>query len=328
MLWSSVIMVAAAMLPFFWRDIAALYVVSAVVGITFNVFFIAYQPLIGQYGRPQDRARNFSLASIGMSVSSFIAPLVTGFAIDGVGYAETFLLASLLPLIPCAFIWTGKLSFPPRHVQAGGHGSAVVVEASPPKPRGSAMDLLRQRGLRRIYSQSLLTQVTWNLFNFLMPLYCLEIGLNASSIGLVMASYALASIASRLLATPLLRAFTPWQLLIVSGVVTGACFVGFALVDSFAPLVVLCFCMGMGFGMANPMAQSLLFDAAPPDRVGEVVGLRVMMGNSMQTAVPLVSGAIGAALGMGPIFWALALLQFYACHAARGQWRRKSTAIS
>src|SRR5262249_55864336 len=151
----------------------------AVVGITFNVFFIAYQPLVGQYGRPEDRARNFSLASIGMSVSSFISPLVTGFAIDGVGYAETFLLAALLPLIPLACIWAGQVSFPAsqgadhrKSDDSAGTTASAAASSTSGAAKGGALQLLRNRGLRRIYSQSLLTQITWNLFNFLMPLYC------------------------------------------------------------------------------------------------------------------------------------------------------------
>lgn len=315
MLLASAAMVAGAALAFVWRDLAALYVVSAVVGTMFNVFFVAYQPLIGQYGRPEDRVRNFSIASVGISISSFIAPLVTGFAIDHAGYAETFLLAAALPLIPLAVIGLGKLQFP-----------AVAKRQTRPA-RDSAdsgvFQLLRHRDLRRIYSLSLLSNVTWNLFSFLMPLYCLELGLNAFSIGLVLGSYALASVVSRVLVGPLSRWFTPWQLLIVSACVGGICFVGFALVHTFALLLAFSFLLGLGFGLANPMSQALLYEAAPADRIGEVMGLRIMMGNGMQTVVPLVSGAIGAAFGMGPIFWALAATQFFTAYAVRAQWRRR-----
>jgi len=316
MLWASAAMVAGAALAFVWRDLAALYVVSAVVGTLFNVFFIAYQPLLGRYGRSEDRIRNFSVGSTALSVSTFIAPLVTGFSIDHIGYAETFLLLSLLPLIPIAVIAMNKLPFPPVAPRP-----PAVAEGA---PQGGVLQLLRNRELRRIYAYALIANVTWNLFSFLMPLYCLQLRLNASSIGLVLGSYAVASIVSRATALPLSRVFAPWQLLIVSGCIAGACFVAFTLVNSFALLAAFSFVLGLGLGVANPMSQSLMYDAAPPSRVGEVMGLRITMGNTMQTIVPLASGAIGATLGMAPIFWALAVTQFSASWAIRHLWRRRA----
>lgn len=315
MLAASASMVAGAGLAFVWRDLAALYVVSAVVGTLFNVYFIAYQPLIGLYGKPAERVRNFGIASVGISISSFTAPLLTGFSIDHLGHAETFLLVAALPLIPLVVIGAGKLPFPsaPRHQDRG--------DSSPGK--GGVWRLLQHRELRRIYSISLLSNITWNLFSFLIPLYCIEIGLSASSIGLVVGSYALASIASRALIAPLSRLLAPWQSLIVSGCIAALCFAGFALARTFEAVAILSFCLGLGLGMSTPTSQALLYDTAPPGRIGEVMGLRILMGNGVQTAVPLLSGAIGAALGMGPIFWALAATQVAAVWSIRRQWRRR-----
>ena len=78
----------------------------------------------------------------------------------------------------------------------------------------------------------------------------------------------------------------------------------------------------MGLGLSGPLSLSLLHDASPPDRIGEVVGLRVMLMNSSQTAVPLFAGAIGAALGVAPVFWVLAAALLAGSYAIRHQWRR------
>lgn len=316
MLIGSAAMVAGSALAFFWRELAALYVVSAVVGTLFNVYFIAYQPLIGKYGRPEDRIRNFGISSTAISVSTLVAPLLAGFSIDGVGYAETFLLASLLPVIPLIVIGTNKLQLPiaakaKEDLPAGG------------EKRASTLRLLRHPSLRRIYAYSLIANVTWNLFSFLIPLYCLQAGLSATNVGIVLGSYAAASITSRAMVAPLSRLFSPWQLLILSGCVAGGCFIGFSLVASMLALAAVSFVLGLGLGLANPTSQALLYDASPVDRVGEVMGLRILMGNTVHTIVPLVSGAIGAAFGFGPIFWALAAVQFSASWAVRHLWRQK-----
>jgi hypothetical protein len=53
--------------------------------------------------------------------------------------------------------------------------------------------------------------------------------------------------------------------------------------------------------------MSLLYEASPPGRQGEAVGVRTTMLNASHTAIPLASGAVSSAVGMSPAFWLLAL---------------------
>ena len=79
--------------------------------------------------------------------------------------------------------------------------------------------------------------------------------------------------------------------------------------------------LGLGLGVGAPISMALIYEASPPDRIGEVLGLRLSLINAMQTVVPLTAGAIGAALGVGPVFWTLAALMVIGAWAARRQWR-------
>jgi hypothetical protein len=54
------------------------------------------------------------------------------------------------------------------------------------------------------------------------------------------------------------------------------------------------------------MILALLHESAPPGRAGEALGLRTTLINGSQTVMPLIFGAVGAALGMGPVFWTIA----------------------
>jgi hypothetical protein len=54
------------------------------------------------------------------------------------------------------------------------------------------------------------------------------------------------------------------------------------------------------------MIMALLYAASPPGRQGEVVGVRTMMLSTSSTLLPLVFGALGAVLGMTPVFLAMA----------------------
>jgi hypothetical protein len=68
------------------------------------------------------------------------------------------------------------------------------------------------------------------------------------------------------------------------------------------------FLLGTGLGLSQPLVMSLLYGAAPPGRTGEALGLRTTLLTGSQTLIPLASGALGAALGMLPVFWTMALV--------------------
>jgi len=67
------------------------------------------------------------------------------------------------------------------------------------------------------------------------------------------------------------------------------------------------FALGLGLGCAQPVIMSLLYEASPPGRQGEAVGVRTTMINASSTFIPLASGALSVAAGsMAPAFWLLA----------------------
>ena len=315
MLLAMAMMVAGAGLAFVWRDLAALFVVSIVVGTFYNVFFIAQQRLVGEYGRPEDRVENFSRVGLGFSAASFVGPLITGFAIDALGHSIAFALLAMLPAVPFTVIWLNKLAFPEarkRHSKEAGDRTG-----------GSVLQLLRGKNLRRIYGVSVLSASIWNIFLFLMPIYGAQIGLSAATIGVIIGSFSLGTIVVRVLVPLLTRRFTPWQLLIMALVFASISFLGFPAVTGAPMLMLFSFWLGMGLGLSGPLSLSLLHDASPPDRIGEAVGLRVMLMNGSQTAVPLFAGAIGAALGVAPVFWVLAAALLAGSYSVRHQWRRR-----
>jgi MFS family permease len=68
------------------------------------------------------------------------------------------------------------------------------------------------------------------------------------------------------------------------------------------------FLLGLGLGMSQPMAMSIMHNATPPGRMGEAVGIRMTLINMSQFSMPLLFGALGTAVGMTPMFWATALM--------------------
>jgi MFS family permease len=78
--------------------------------------------------------------------------------------------------------------------------------------------------------------------------------------------------------------------------------------ESLPLMMFLSFLLGMGLGVSQPIVLALLHRLAPPDRTGEAVGLRMVLINGTQTLLPGGFGAIGGVLGVGALFWGMALI--------------------
>ena len=305
MLIGSVSLAASALVPYVWPGLEALYVASALIGSSFMMYHVAYQNIVGYIGRPENRPMNFSMVALGFSISGFMGPMIAGFGIDAFGHAATFAALAAFPLLPAAVLGLKVLRFPPPHA----HGA-------PPEPGRTIADLLRHRGLQPIFITSSLLASAWDMFTFAIPIYGSRIGLSASTIGLVLGSFSMATFVIRGLLPAISRRLAAWTLLTVSLATASGTFLLFPLFQQSGFLMALAFMLGLGLGMSQPMVMSLLHNAAPPGRVGEAVGIRMSIVNLSQTSMPLLFGALGTALGMAPVFWATALLlaagSFYA----------------
>ncbi|MFM9970592.1 MAG: MFS transporter, partial [Burkholderiales bacterium] len=81
----------------------------------------------------------------------------------------------------------------------------------------------------------------------------------------------------------------------------------FPMVESVPLLVTLGFILGMGLGVTQPLAMSVLHESAPSGRSGEAVGLRTAVVNLSGTTTPIIYGALGNVVGLLPVFWASAV---------------------
>ncbi|HEX2826648.1 MAG TPA: MFS transporter [Burkholderiales bacterium] len=271
-----------------------LFVVSAFAGSGFMYFHIAVNQAAGLIGVPAERARNFSVLALAFSVSSFLGPMSAGFAIDFVGYTWTFALfaGAVVLMIALLSVWKIEVRRHEPHAHAGG--------------RKHVVDLLRVPTLRRVLVVSGLLSMGWDLFSFVMPIHGRELGLSASTIGLILGAFGAAVFVVRLVMPPIVHRLSEWKMLIGAMLVTGIGLAALPLVRDVTLLVALSFVIGMGLGGAQPMVMALLYNTSPPGRAGEAVGVRTFLLNISQAGMPLMFGAAGAALGMAPVFWTMA----------------------
>ncbi|MCX7141435.1 MAG: MFS transporter [Proteobacteria bacterium] len=293
---ASVALALGTLLPFVWPRLETLYLTSTLIGTGFMVFHVAVNQVVGALGRPEDRAANFSWLALGFSVSGSLGPLMTGFAIDSIGHARTFLLLFLFPLLPLVVLWFNRPALPQAKERKAGTGQRRV------------MDLLRSRELRRVFIASGLLSMGWDLYTFVIPIYGSRIGLSASTIGVIMGTFAIATFAVRLVMPLLVRRVKEWHTITAALLITAGTYSLFPFFTSVPLLMALSFVLGIGLGCAQPMVMALLYNSSPPGRQGEAVGVRTTVMNASHTVLPLAFGALGAALGMGPVFWSMAAL--------------------
>jgi len=280
-------------LPFVFPSLAALYVSCTLVGTAFMLVHIAMNSVFGAYGTPEQRAVNFSWLALGFSISNSIGPLVAGSAIDLLGHAAAMLALASFPAVAGVLVWARRAPLPRPATAGAGKRSGVL-------------ELLRIPQMRNTFIVSLLLAMGWDLYTFLTPLYGARLGLAATTIGLIMSTFAAATFAVRLTMPIFVKRLRQWVVMSSALAVAGAAYLFFPLVSSVALLMVLSFILGLGLGCAQPIIMSLLYEASPPGRQGEAVGLRTSLLNGSHTFIPLASGALSAAAGMAPVFWLLA----------------------
>lgn len=280
----------AALLP----RLEVLFIVSAVVGSGFMLVHICVNQVAGLVGEPADRARNFSLLALAFSTSGFLGPMVSGFAIDLVGHRMTFLLLGVSAAVAILLMLWRPIRLRPVHGAAAAHDRKRVA------------DLFRIRNLRRTFVASAVLSMAWDLFTFVTPIHGTRLGLSASVIGLILGCFGGAIFAVRLLLPLVVHRLGEWPMLIGGMLATGAAMTVFPLLDSVPLLMATAFVLGLAIGGTQPMIMALLYNTAPPGRGGEVVGVRTFLLNLTQSGIPLLFGIVGSAMGMTPVFWAMA----------------------
>jgi MFS family permease len=280
----------ALMLPFLWPSLVTLYFTAALLGISFMAFQLATQTLAGAIAEPAERARNFSLISLGFASANFTGPLLAGFMIDHTGHARTFLVLAM-PLIPAIVLAAlGSRWIPNVHAKSESAGNGMF-------------DLLKIRPLRNPLIASGIISSAWDLYQFFLPIYGRAQGLSATLIGTVLSAFAVAIILVRVVLPFALRRVGEAQLLTYAMFVACAAYCLFPLFHTAWTLAAASFLLGVGCGCGQPLSLTLVYNASPPGRAGEAAGMRITVNQLAHFMVPLLFGGLGSIAGMAAVFF-------------------------
>jgi MFS family permease len=273
---------------------AALVTAALATGGGLAVAAVGIQREAGLMARePSDLKRVFSWIALGPALSNAVAPVVVGLLIDHVGFRAGFVFAALLPVAA----WSLG-----RRVPAAAVAGRLADEGADGRTRG-AWSLLRQAPLRRLLLVNLAMSSCWDAHSFAIPVLGHARGLSASSIGLVLGSFAAAATLVRL-------AISRWAdhldekraLRRAMALATAVCAVYYWLPGA-AGMMLGSALLGLALGSVQPMILAMLHQVTPGDRHGQALGLRMLATNMATIIMPIGFGALAAATGPAAPLW-------------------------
>ncbi len=232
----------------------------------------------------------FSWLGIAPSLSNVIGPVAAGLMIDAGGFRAAYLLLLALPLLT----WWCSRRIPREPVPA-----PRAPDAAPRRAR----ELLAAPGMQRLLGVNWLLSACWDVHAFAVPILGFQRGFSASTIGLILGTFTLAISAVRLLIPLWAHRMQQVRVLRAAMLGTGAVFSLYPLAHSPWVMGGCAVLLGLSLGAVQPMIMSTLHQLTPEGRHGEAIALRSMVMNASSTAMPLVFGAAGTALGAAALFW-------------------------
>jgi MFS family permease len=295
MLLGSLALGCGLVLPYLWRGFPALFMSATLIGTLYIFYTVSAQHLIGAFGSGHRRTRNYATFSLGVALTALLGPTLTGFLIDSVGHQSTYLVLALLPVGPVLFLlfFARRL---PRVAEDGKRGGHRTI------------DLIRDVPLRRAFIAAGIIETGGELYNFYMPIYGHSIGLSASLIGIIIGTYAVAVLMTRLVMSALVKRSSEETVLCGSLALAAAACTLFPLVERVYMLAAISFVLGIGLGCCGPLSMVITYNRAPAGRSGEAMGLRQSFNKFTEVLVPLIFGTVGSAFGIGAAFWMDAVL--------------------
>jgi MFS family permease len=288
----TVISVIGILIPFFWPVYPMLFAAAVVSGLGFILAQVSMQALFGALDSGAARTRNLNLYALAVSTSDLLGPVLAGFSIDHFGHVRTYLHLAVPGTVAVLAVLFLMTRFP--HSTGGSQAERAGQRLG---------DLLRIRDLRRMFLASALVMGGLDLFQLYLPIYTHSLGLSASATGLILGAFAAAAFVTRAGLPLLARRFGEEPSLRYAMFLAAGTFFLIPLFEDAFVLGAVCFVLGLGMGLGQPLTVILTYNYSPPKRHGEGLGMRIAINNSMHVTVPALFGAVGSLLGLAPVFW-------------------------
>lgn len=311
LLWGAVALATGAALPFVLPGLPTLVPAGILIGTGHLMCQVAGQHAVGLSSTDANRASHFGHLASAYSIASFAGPMSVGFAIEAFGHRATFAL--MLGVMACALaLLASRTLHLPDHQPPPAH-----------KPAGSPLELLVDPRIRAILTVAILQSSAWDIYVFVVPLLGTRLGFTPSTIGMILAAFALATLVIRVLMPWLRRHLREWQVLRIALAFAAVGYLLLPFIDRPWMYFAMSVLFGLNLGAGQPNLLALLHLAAPPGRGGEALGLRATIANANQLLLPLSFGPASGLIGMKALFWTFATMLGYGVHVSTREGKKQ-----
>lgn len=272
---------------------------SGVMGLGHLCFVIGAQSIVARQSAPHEQDRNFGHFTIGASLGQLVGPIAAGALIGGHDRAGSSALALLaagaIAAVSCASLWRIEHRTTPK--SRTGQGDRVPVRR-----------ILGARGVPAGIFISLAVLSATDILTAYLPVVGEHRGIAPSVIGLLLSLRAAATIACRLVMTPMLRLLGRTALLTATCLLAGVLCAGIALPVPVWTLAVMLAVLGFCLGVGQPLSMTTVVQAAPDGARSTALALRLTGNRLGQVAAPAAAGLVAGLAGVAAPFVMLGAL--------------------
>ncbi|MFC8516923.1 MFS transporter [Streptomyces sp. NPDC057257] len=272
---------------------------SGVMGLGHLCFVIGSQSLVARQSAPHEQDRNFGHFTIGASLGQLIGPIAAGALIGGPDMAGTSATALLVAGAGAAVAFTSLWRIEDR---------TAVKSRTAQGDRVPVGSILRARGVPAGMLISLSVLSATDILTAYLPVVGEHRGIAPSVIGVLLSVRAGATIACRLVLTPLLRLLGRPLLLTVTCLLAAVLCAGIALPVPVWVLGLMLAVLGFCLGVGQPLSMTTVVQAAPDGARSTALALRLTGNRLGQVAAPAAAGLVAGVAGVAAPFVMLGAL--------------------
>jgi MFS family permease len=296
---SGVVLACSAFLLLWGSSIVALVVGTALLGAGQMACVVGQQAVVANNATASRMDSAFGYltfaASLGQALGPFAISLVGGSSVRPDTHA-IFFLATCMSLVMFAATFAISARVSTKRTKA------VAADAG----KSGAVSLLRTPGVARALATSATVLAVVDLTVVYLPALGAERGISAATVGLMLTTRAVFSMASRLGLGRISGKLGRMRLLVLSLVLSTAGLGVAAIPMPVWLLFVVMAVLGLGLGIGQPLTMSWLSAQAPAGQRGKALALRLAGNRVGQVVLPSAIGAVAAGLGSAGVFLASA----------------------
>ncbi|MET7360183.1 MFS transporter [Streptomyces sp. NPDC005562] len=272
-------------------SLAAMAAWSGVMGLGHLCFVIGAQSIVARQSAPAEQDRNFGHFTIGASLGQLIGPVAAG-ALIGADTGRTSALALVVAAGVAAVSLTSLWRIERRR----------TGPAPERAQRVPVLGILRTRGVPAGIFISLAVLSATDILTAYLPVVGEHRGIAPATVGLLLSLRAAATIACRLVMTPMIRRLGRDALLAGTCLLGGLLCAAMALPVPVWGLALMLAALGFCLGVGQPLSMTTVVQAAPDGARSTALALRLTGNRLGQVAAPASAGLVAGVAGVAAPF--------------------------